>query len=105
MDFRKPALLIVERFLAACAWFLNKKGTSRTGLVAAMAVVGHLWMAAALGPLAVEATRWWLRTARKGWLQNCTAAITTQLVEDRFSAATAWAFVAELRACMITTFQ
>ncbi len=105
VNFGKPALLVFERFLAACAWFLNEKGTSRTGLVGAMAVVRDLWMAADLGPLAVEATRWWLRTARKGWRQNCTAAITTQLVEDRFSAATAWAFVAELRACMITTFQ
>ena len=53
-DIRKPALLILKRFLTTHTRLLCEERTFRTGCFISVAVVGNLRMTAVLRSLAVE---------------------------------------------------
>lgn len=101
----KPALDIPEVLLAAHAALLYQKGAFWAGFIAQMTVVLDLRMAAGFGSVALVATRWWLSSTWQRRLQDSTATIAADLVKDGFPACTAWAFMAQLFANMIATFQ
>ena len=104
-DISQPTWLILQCPFPAHAGLLHEKWTFRARLSVTMAVVGDLRMATILWTLAFEPARWWRGTAGQGRLKHGSSTMTTEVVKNGFSAATARAFMAKLWAWVVSALQ
>lgn len=102
---REPARLVLQHPFAAHARFFHQERAFRAGFFIAMAIVRNPRVTTTLGALAFEPTRWWLRSAREWRLENSPSAVTTDFIEDGFSAAATGSFMAQFSATVRSTFQ
>jgi hypothetical protein len=97
--------LILERFLAACTWFLHKVRARRTGLGVFVALVLNLLVTAgwAAGAFVVA---WW-RASATGLrrMQDCSSTGTSDFFKYCFETARTWPFVAERWTGVVSAFQ
>lgn len=97
-DLRRPAGLVLEDLLAAHARLLHEVRAFRTRVAIAVALVVDCGVAASPGPVALVGTRGWLGATWERRVQDCSAAVARDLIEDGFATGTACAAVAEFLA-------
>jgi hypothetical protein len=102
---RQPARLVLQPILAAHAVLGREKRTFWAILAVQVAVVGHLRVAAYLGPPAFEHARGRLRAARQRGLQNRLSAVATDLVEHCFATRVAKSSMAQFLALVVAAFE
>ena len=99
------ALLVLDGLLAADAAFLAQEWTLWARLIIPVAIVWHTRMSAHGRSIAIELTRRRGCSTRQWWLENSSATVTAQLVENGFPTAPAGTSVAKFRTSVIAAFK
>lgn len=104
-DVLQPTLLVLETLLAAHTALFDKERAPRTALIVHMTIVLDLRMTACLGTITLEAAWRRLSATRERRCQNSTATIAVNFVKNGLATRSARAFVAEIFAEVVATFE